>query len=114
MTKENLELIALRDTAKKGGEEGKRAAGKFFEIVEPLIQMYVNLTVKYYPNHLTRDDCVQDMRMIAYEMFIEKWNPCISSFRTYFSYGRNRIFNKQKKQVNFISIEETIHDKNDH
>ncbi|MCF6147738.1 MAG: sigma-70 family RNA polymerase sigma factor [Candidatus Kuenenia sp.] len=119
MTKEDLELIALRDTAKKGGEEGKKSTEKFFEIIEPLIQMYVTLTVKYYPSHLTRNDCVHEMRYIAFDVFLKEWNPCISSFRTCFSGRKQRIYDALKEhhsifhnENKLISIDEPIHDKN--
>lgn len=118
MTKEELELIALRDTARKGGEEGKKATEKFFEIIKPLIQMYVNLTVKYRPN-LTRKDCVHEMQKIAFEVFIREWNPCIGSFKTCFSSRKQRIFDALKEhhsifynKKKLISIDEPIHDKN--
>jgi RNA polymerase sigma factor (sigma-70 family) len=93
----NEELAELQAVARKGGTEGSAAIERFYKEMESTISMFVSITVKYIPKPLDRDDCMQEMRRIALDTFLNMWDPEKASFKTIFSYTRRRIINELEK-----------------
>ncbi len=93
----NEELIELQTIAKRGGAEAKVAIERFYKEAESSIKMFVSITVKYIPKPFEYEDCLQEMRRIALETFLNEWNPEKASFKTIFSFTRRRIINKLEK-----------------
>ncbi len=93
----NEELIELQAIAKKGGTEAKLAIERFYKEAEPSIRMFVSITVKYIPKPFEYEDCLQEMRRIALETFLNEWVPEKASFKTIFSFTRRRIINNLEK-----------------
>jgi RNA polymerase sigma factor (sigma-70 family) len=93
----NEQLIELQSIAKKGGAEAKLAIERFYKEAEPSIKMFVSITVKYIPKPFEYEDCLQEMRRIALETFLNEWVPEKASFKTIFSFTRRRIINKLEK-----------------
>ena len=93
----NEELAELQAVAKKGGEKGRAAIERFYKEAESSIKMFVAITVKYIPQPFEYDDCLQEMRRIALDTFLNDWVPEKASFKTIFSYTRRRIIDELKK-----------------